>query len=67
MNMAKQLYQLQEVDFEIETAQQEWRSLQSRLGERQALIAAQARLTSEKRRLDELKRQQNSAEWEIDE
>jgi hypothetical protein len=66
MNMAKQLYQLQEVDFEIEAAQQEWRRLQSRLGERQALIAAQARLTSEKRRLDELKRQQNSAEWEID-
>lgn len=66
MNMAKQLYQLQEVDFEIEAAQQEWRRLKSRLGERQALIAAQARLTSEKRRLDELKRQQNSAEWEID-
>ena len=66
MNMAKQLYQLQEVDFEIEAARQEWRRLQSQLGERQGLIAAQARLTSEKRRLDELKRQQNSAEWEID-
>ncbi len=66
MNVAKQLYQLQEVDLEVEAAEQELRRLNSQLGENRVLIEAQSRLTAEKHRLDELKHQQHSAEWELD-
>jgi predicted nucleic acid-binding Zn-ribbon protein len=66
MSIAKQLYQLQEVDLEIEADEQTLRRLNSQLGEKQALIDAQANLTSEQQRLDELKHRQHSAEWEID-
>ena len=66
MGISKQLYQLQEVDLEIESNEQALRRLNSQLGENRALIEAQTKLTSEQRQLDELKHQQRSAEWEID-
>jgi predicted nucleic acid-binding Zn-ribbon protein len=66
MGIAKQLYQLQEVDLEIESNEQTLQRLNSQLGENRVLVEAQAKLTSEQRRLDELKHQQRSAEWEID-
>jgi len=66
MSIAKQLYQLQEVDLEIEANEQALRRLVSQLGENRAVVEAQTKLTSEQRRLDELKHQQHSAEWEID-
>ena len=66
MSIAKQLYQLQEVDLEIEANEQALHRLVSQLGENRAVVEAQTKLTSEQRRLDELKHQQRSAEWEID-
>ncbi len=66
MGIAKQLYQLQEVDLEIESSEQELKQKVSQLGTSEAVINAQNRLTSEQQRLDELKHQQRSAEWEID-
>jgi len=66
MSIAKQLYQLQEVDLEIESNEQALHRLVSQLGENRAVVEAQTKLTSEQRRLDELKHQQHSAEWEID-
>ena len=66
MSIAKQLYQLQEVDLEIEANEQALRRLVSQLGENRTVVEAQTKLTSEQRRLDELKHQQRSAEWEID-
>ncbi|MFQ5997640.1 MAG: zinc ribbon domain-containing protein [Dehalococcoidales bacterium] len=66
MSVAKQLYQLQEVDLEIESNEQTLQRLNSQLGENRVLVETQTRLTSEQRRLDELKHQQHSAEWEID-
>jgi len=66
MSIAKQLYQLQEVDLEIEANEQALHRLVSQLGENRAVVEAQTKLTSEQRRLDELKHQQHSAEWEID-
>ena len=66
MGVAKQLYQLQEVDLEIESNEQALRQKGSQLGESQAVIGAQSKLTSEQQRLDELRHQQRSAEWEID-
>jgi len=66
MGVVKQLYQLQEVDLEIESNEQTLSRLASQLGENQAVVEAHARLTSEQQRLDELRHRQRSAEWEID-
>lgn len=66
MGIAKQLYQLQEVDLELESNGQALRQLLGQLGESQAVIRTQAKLASEQQRLDELGRQQQSAEWEMD-
>ena len=66
MGIAKQLYQLQEIDLEIEADEQTLSRLVSQLGENKTVVEAQAKLASEQQRLDELKHRQRSAEWEID-
>jgi len=66
MKVAKQLYQLQEVDLELESNEQALNQIASQLGESQAVIRTQADLKLEHQRLEELKREQHSAEWEID-
>ena len=66
MNVAKQLYQLQEVDLELESNEQAISQIASQLGESQAVVRAHTKLTLEQQRLEELERQQRSAEWEID-
>jgi len=66
MIVSKQLYQLQEVDLELEATEQALRQIASQLGESQAVVRAQTRLASENQRLEELKGQQHSLEWEID-
>ena len=66
MSIAKQLYQLQEIDLEIESNEQALNQIASQLGDSQAVVSTQARLTSENQHLEELGRQQHSVEWEID-
>jgi predicted nucleic acid-binding Zn-ribbon protein len=66
MNVAKQLYRLQEVDLEIESSERGIAQLTSQLGESQAVVETQQQLELEQQRLAELKHQQHSAEWEID-
>lgn len=66
MGVAKQLYQLQEIDLELEANEQAVRQIASQLGESQSVVRARTKLTSENERLKELKRQQHSLEWEID-
>jgi len=66
MNIAKQLYQLQEVDIELESAEQTLSQITSQLGESQAVLRARSDFELENQRLEELRRQQHSAEWEID-
>jgi predicted nucleic acid-binding Zn-ribbon protein len=66
MNVARQLYQLQELDLEIESNEQVLKRVTSQLGESQAVLKAKAQLESEQQRLEELRHQQHSAEWEID-
>ncbi len=66
MIVAKQLYQLQEVDLEIESSEQALAQLARQLGESQAVVRAQTKLKSEQQHFEELGRQQHSAEWEID-
>jgi len=66
MSVAKQLYQLQEIDLEIESNEQALAQFASQLGESQVVIRTQAKLKSEQQQLEELGHQQHSAEWEIE-
>jgi predicted nucleic acid-binding Zn-ribbon protein len=66
MNVAKQLYRLQEVDLEIESGERALKQVASQLGESQAVIKTQKQLETEQKQLEDLSRQQRSAEWEID-
>lgn len=66
MSVAKLLYQLQQVELEIESKEQALKQLLSQLGESQAVARAQAKLASEQQRLEESKHEQHTIEWEID-
>jgi len=66
MNVAKQLYQLQEIDLEIESSERTLSQITSQLGESEAVVRVQNRLQLEQQRLEELRQKQHSAEWEID-
>jgi len=66
MSIVKQLYQLQEVDLELEANEQALRQIAGQLGESQAVVRVRAKLESEQQHLGELERQQHSLEWEID-
>jgi len=66
MNLARQLYQLQELDIEIESDERALGRVTSQIGESKAVLEARSKLQSEQQHLEELKHQQHSAEWEID-
>jgi len=66
MGIATQLYQLQEVDLEIESNEQSLKQMLSRLGDNQVVVRAQTKLASAQQKLDELLHQQHSMESEID-
>jgi predicted nucleic acid-binding Zn-ribbon protein len=66
MGVAKQLYQLQEFDLEIESNERALSQIVSQLGESQAVVRVQNQRQSEQQRLEELRHKQRSAEWEID-
>lgn len=66
MGIARQLYQLQEVDIELESTEQTVRQITSQLGESEALTGARNRLATERQRLEDLRKQQRSAEHEAD-
>jgi predicted nucleic acid-binding Zn-ribbon protein len=66
METTRQLYQLQELDIEIEQAEQSLALKTVQLGNRETLDAAREKLTSGQKRLDELKHQRHDAEWQVD-
>ena len=66
MGIAKQLYQLQEIDLELESTEQALVQITSKLGESQVVVTTQNKFAQEQQRLEELRRQQHSAEWEVD-
>jgi hypothetical protein len=66
VNPAKQFYQLQELELEIESDEQTLSHLVSQLGESHALVKAKEKLASEQNRVDGLKHQQHDLEWEIE-
>jgi predicted nucleic acid-binding Zn-ribbon protein len=66
METTRQLYQLQELDIEIEQAEQSLAQKNSQLGNRETLDAAMQKLTSGQKRLDELRHQRRDAEGQLD-
>jgi predicted nucleic acid-binding Zn-ribbon protein len=66
MASAKQLYQLQEIDLEIESCERALAQIISQLKENQEIIKAQTKLSSEQQHLEALERQQHAAEWKIE-
>ena len=66
MIRGRQLYELQEVDLEIEAKGEALARVESRLGEREALDEAHAALSRERERLAELERSQRLGEGEVE-
>lgn len=66
VNEARQLYELQEVDLEIEAKREALASVESRLGESAAIVEARAALAKEQERSAELKKAQQLGEWEVE-
>ena len=66
MTVTRQLHQLQEIDLELESNEKAQRRIAGELGDDREIAAVKAKLAVEQQRLDELSRQQQSAEWEID-
>jgi hypothetical protein len=66
MSIAKELYQLQEVDLEIEAEEQALNGMLSQLGDDSPLTQVRNKLAAAERQLEELKRRQHEVEWEID-
>lgn len=66
MSITKQLYQLQEIDLELESNEQTLKQIATQLGESQEVAEARAKLALEKQHVEELKRQQHDVEWGID-
>ena len=66
MSVTRQLYQLQELDLEIESHEETLRQKTSLLNDKSALAQAENQLTTAQKHLEELKHQQRSLEWEID-
>jgi predicted nucleic acid-binding Zn-ribbon protein len=65
MSIAKQLFQLQELDLEIESTEQSIKQITGQLGESEAVVAARNKLGAENQRLEELNRTQKSTEYDI--
>jgi predicted nucleic acid-binding Zn-ribbon protein len=66
MTTARQLYQLQCIELDIESKEKELEQSQARLGESQQLLDAREKLELGRQRLVGLKQQQKDAEWQAD-
>jgi predicted nucleic acid-binding Zn-ribbon protein len=66
MTLTKQLYELQELDIDIENTQQTLELKTHQLGKRDILDAAQNHLNTKQKNLEELKHQRREAEADLD-
>lgn len=66
MSIARQLYQLQGVELEIESEEQALARSVGQLGESRVLAEAKARLSGVRQRLEQLEHEQHDAEWQIE-
>ena len=66
MSIARDLYQLQEVDTALEANLQAQKKVSAQIGESQIVLKAKAKLDEELKNLERLAAQEKSTEWEID-
>jgi len=66
MSIARDLYQLQEVDTALEANLQAQKKVSAQIGESHLVLKAKAKLDEELKNLERLAAQQKSTEWEID-
>ena len=66
MSIARQLYELQEVEFEIDHTEKSLKQIESQLGDNQVVVAVNAKLAQEQQCLAEQKREQHDVEWAVD-
>jgi len=66
MSVAGQLHELQEIDLEIADEEHKLEQVVGRLGKDDVVVTAREKLDAEKEKLKELRHQQHSLEWEID-
>ena len=64
--VARQLYQLQEIDLELDANEQALRRIESQLMDDRAVVEARHKLATTQQHLDEIRKEQHSLEWDID-
>jgi predicted nucleic acid-binding Zn-ribbon protein len=66
MNLAGQLYKLQQLDSALQKRQQELREIENQLTNNTALVTAESGIASHKEQLEDAKKRQKSSEWELE-
>jgi predicted nucleic acid-binding Zn-ribbon protein len=66
MSIARDLYQLQEVDLALEANLQGQKRVSGQIGESQVVLRAKTKLAEEQKNLETLAARQKSTDWEID-
>lgn len=66
MSLAKSLYELHQVDLEIQKKREILDEVSRQLGEKEALVKTRASLLDDEKHLTEIEKQQRDVEWEID-
>ena len=66
MTLAKRLYDLQQIDLDIQSEQEALGDTSRQLGESETLLEAKAELLAEQEHLAEIEERQRSLEWEIE-
>jgi hypothetical protein len=66
MSLPGQLYELQQIENELQKKQKIVEQIIQQLSEKQALLEAEAKLASQKEQLADAKRKQKTAEWELE-
>jgi predicted nucleic acid-binding Zn-ribbon protein len=67
MNKAKQLYELQDIEFDIARKNETLAQVAGQIGKDDDLLTAREALSAAVKRLSDLEHQQRAAEWEVDE
>ena len=67
MTVVKKLYELQQLDLEIQREQEALEEVERQLGESEALVKTRSGLAAEKEHFVETSKRQRDAEWEIEE
>ncbi|HEX76282.1 MAG TPA: hypothetical protein G4O12_06850 [Dehalococcoidia bacterium] len=66
MTLAKRLYELQQIDMEIQKKQETLDDVSRQLGESEALLGAKTELLAEEEHLARMDKQQRDVEWEVE-